>query len=87
MPMTKQERIEKAKKSDYLAQYSEENRQVLGLLLDEYVKSGTKDLSKTELLQTPKFRTFGGLLPILNKFGGQRTLSKSGKRLRKNYLF
>lgn len=83
MPMTKQERIEKAKKSDYLAQYSEENRQVLGLLLDEYVKSGTKDLSKTELLQTPKFRTFGGLLPILNKFGGKELYRKAVKGLEK----
>lgn len=43
--LTKQARIEKAKQSDYLVQYPEENRQVLRLLLDEYAKSGTKDLS------------------------------------------
>lgn len=43
--LTKQARIEKAKQSDYLVQYPEENRQVLRLLLDKYAKSGTKDLS------------------------------------------
>lgn len=82
-PLTKIERVEKVKQSQYLSAFPTENQQVLGLLLDEYVKSGTKELSKTELLQTPKFRTFGGLLPILNKFGGKELYRKAVKGLEK----
>lgn len=82
-PLTKLERVEKVKQSQYLSAFPTENQQVLGLLLDEYVKSGAKDLSKTELLQTPKFRTLGGLLPILNKFGGKELYRKAVKGLEK----
>ncbi|WGE42095.1 EcoAI/FtnUII family type I restriction enzme subunit R [Actinobacillus equuli] len=83
MPMTKQERSEKAKQSDYLAQYPEENRQVLGLLLDEYAKSGSKDLSKPELLKNNQFEPFGGLVSIVKKFGGKALYQKAVKGLEK----
>lgn len=82
-PLTKIERAEKVKQSDFIHQYSAENQQVLGLLLDEYVKSGVKDLSKPELLQTPQFTSFGGLVSIVKKFGGKDLYQKAVKGLEK----
>nr|WP_314742002.1 DEAD/DEAH box helicase family protein [uncultured Haemophilus sp.] len=82
-PLTKTERADKVKQSGYLAQYSNENQQVLGLLLDEYVKSGSKDLTKTELLQTPKFSPLGGLVSIVKNFGGKALYQKAVKGLEK----
>lgn len=83
IPLTKIERANKVKQSDFIQQYPEENQQVLGLLLDEYVKSGVKDLSKTELLQTAKFTPFGGLVTIIKKFGGKALYQKAVKGLEK----
>lgn len=82
-PLTKTERADKVKQSGYLTQYSNENQQVLGLLLDEYVKSGAKDLTKTELLQTPKFSPLGGLVSIVKNFGGKALYQKAVKGLEK----
>lgn len=82
-PLTKSERANNVKRSGYLTQYSNENRQVLDLLLDEYVKSGTKDLTKTELLQTPKFTSLGGLVSIVKNFGGKALYQKAVKGLEK----
>lgn len=82
-PLTKSERAEKAKQSGYIAEYPEENQQVLGLLLDEYVKSGKQDLSKTEILQNPQFSPFGGLVSIIRKFGGKELYQKAVKGLEK----
>ncbi|WP_439256778.1 EcoAI/FtnUII family type I restriction enzme subunit R [Lonepinella sp. BR2271] len=82
-PLTKTERAERVKQSGYVEQYPEENQQVLGLLLDEYVKSGVKDLAKTELLQTPQFSPFGGLVSIIKKFGGKELYQKAVKGLEK----
>lgn len=80
-PRTKNERADKVKQSGYLTQYSHENQEVLDLLLDEYVKSGAKDLTKTELLQTPKFSPLGGLVSIVKNFGGKALYQKAVKGL------
>lgn len=82
-PLTKKQRVERVKQSHYLNQYSAENQQVLGLLLDQYMKSGSKDLSKTELLQTPQFSPLGGLVSIVKKFGGKELYQKAVKGLEK----
>ncbi|QIW16847.1 restriction endonuclease subunit R [Pasteurellaceae bacterium RH1A] len=82
-PLTKSQRADKVRLSQYIDQYPEENRQVLGLLLDEYVKSGTKDLAKTELLQTPTFSPLGGLVSIVKKFGGKALYQKAVQGLEK----
>lgn len=81
--LTKTERIAKVKNSGYVEQYDEENRQVLGLLLDEYSKSSVKDLSKTELLKNIQFEPFGGLISIVKKFGGKELYQKAVKGLEK----
>lgn len=82
-PLTKTERAEKVKQSGYVEQYPPENQQVLGLLLDEYVKSGKQDLTKTEILQNPQFSPLGGLVSIVKKFGGKALYQKAVKGLEK----
>ncbi|GAB1668752.1 DEAD/DEAH box helicase family protein [Mannheimia haemolytica] len=82
-PLTKTERAEKVKQSGYVEQYSPENQQVLGLLLNEYVKSGNQDLTKTEILKTPQFSRFGGLVSIIKNFGGKELYQKAVKGLEK----
>ncbi len=50
-------------------------------------KSGNQDLTKTEILKTPQFSRFGGLVSIIKNFGGKNSTRESGKRLRKDDLF
>ncbi|OOF60119.1 EcoAI/FtnUII family type I restriction enzme subunit R [Rodentibacter myodis] len=79
--MTKSERVAKVKESGYVEQYAPENQQVLGLILDEYTKSGIKDLSKPELLKNSQFEPFGGLISIVKSFGGKALYQKAVKGL------
>ncbi|BFU61041.1 MULTISPECIES: EcoAI/FtnUII family type I restriction enzme subunit R [Rodentibacter] len=84
--MTKSERVAKVQQSGYVKQYNAENQQVLGLILEEYTKSGAKDLSKPELLKNSQFEPFGGLISIVKKFGGKELYQKAVKGL-ENLLY
>lgn len=82
-PTNQNGKSRKSKQSGYVEQYPPENQQVLGLLLDEYVKSGKQDLTKTEILQNPQFSPLGGLVSIVKKFGGKALYQKAVKGLEK----
>lgn len=69
-PMSRRERANKVKKSDYFTQYGEQARQVLEALLDKYADSGILQLENIEILLTPQLAKFGKPQRIMKYFGG-----------------
>ena len=69
-PMSRRERANKVKKSDYFSQYGEKARQVLEILLDKYADSGVLELEDINILLTPQLAKFGKPQKIMKYFGG-----------------
>ena len=69
-PMSRRERANKVKKSDYFSQYGEKARQVLETLLDKYADSGVLELEDINILLTPQLAKFGKPQKIMKYFGG-----------------
>ena len=69
-PMSRKERANKVKKSDYFSQYGEKARQVLETLLDKYADSGVLELEDINILLTPQLAKFGKPQKIMKYFGG-----------------
>ena len=69
-PMTRKERANKVKKSDYFTQYGEQARKVLEILLDKYADTGILELENIAILLTPQLAQFGKPQKIMKYFGG-----------------
>ena len=69
-PMTRKERANKVKKSDYFSQYGEQARTVLEILLDKYADTGILELENIAILLTPQLAQFGRPQKIMKYFGG-----------------
>ena len=53
-PLTRRERANKVRKSDYFSQYGDEARRVLEVLLDKYADTGVLQLENVSILLTPQ---------------------------------
>ena len=69
-PLTKAERVNNVKKTDYLNKYEGMAREVLSTLLDMYADKGIDVLDNIRILQVDPFRRMGDR-KILNAFGGK----------------
>lgn len=69
--VSKEERINKVKNNDLLKYYSEQQLDVINELLNTYNNKGITELENIRILDLKGFNTFGGLLPIINLFGGK----------------
>lgn len=69
-PLTRKERANKVKRSDYFSQYGEEARRVLEVLLDKYADTGILELENIAILLTPQLAQFGKPQKIMKYFGG-----------------
>ena len=69
-PMTRKERANKVRKSDYFSQYGEQARKVLEVLLDKYADTGILELENVAILLTPQLAQFGKPQKIMKYFGG-----------------
>jgi type I restriction enzyme, R subunit len=81
-PQTRKQRADLLKKNkpDYFAQYSEQARDILNIILDKYVKFGLKQID-TEILKTPPISDKGNIIEIANEFGGVEKLKKALEEL------
>lgn len=70
-PMTRKERANKVKKSDYFSQYGKQAREVLEILLDKYADTGILELENVAILLTPQLAQFGRPQKIMKYFGGK----------------
>lgn len=69
--ISKEDRIRKVKNSEILTNYSEQQLDVINELLNTYNNKGITELENIRLLDLKGFNKFGGLLPIINLFGGK----------------
>lgn len=69
-PMTRRERADNVRKSDYFSQYGEQARKILEILLDKYADTGILELERAEILLTPQLAQFGKPQKIMKYFGG-----------------
>ncbi len=69
--MTRKERAEKVRKSDYLKKYGESARNVLDALLAKYADEGLKHIEDMSILTISPFVRFGSPMEIVEAFGGR----------------
>ncbi len=70
--MTRKERAEKVRKSNYLKKYSESARKVLDVLLAKYSDEGLKCIEDMEILTIAPFIQLGSPIEIVSAFGGRK---------------
>lgn len=80
-PMTRKERANKVRKSDYFSQYGEEARKVLEILLDKYSDTGILELENVAILLTPQLAQFGKPQKIMKYFGGMEGYMSAVKNM------
>lgn len=83
-PLTRSERVNKAKKSDYLSKYSETARAVIEAILDKYKDEGRFDFEDVKVLKFKPFDQFGNSMKIAKEFGGKNQYIKAMKELEDN---
>lgn len=67
----KTDRVENVKNSEQLNSYTKDQRNVIDELLNTYQNKGVTELENIRLLEVKNFNKFGGLVPIVNMFGGK----------------
>lgn len=70
-PLTRKERAENVKKSDFLHKYSGVAQEVIEALLDKYANEGIYEIERTEILKLDPFRKLGSPARIAKYFGGK----------------
>ena len=69
--ITKDDRIEKVKNSDFINNYNDSQKEVIDELLNTYKNQDVTELENIRILEVKNFNKFGGLVPIVNLFGGK----------------
>lgn len=80
-PLTRKERADNVKKSDFLSKYSGVAKQVLEALLDKYMNIGIYEIENTNILELDPFMKFGKKSRIMKAFGGKDEYLKAVKEL------
>lgn len=70
-PLSRKERAEWVKKSDYFGKYGEQAQEVLDALLDKYADDGIENLENMSVLKVQPFDRIGTPLEIVKLFGGK----------------
>ena len=69
--VSKEDRIEKVKNSDFINDYNDSQKDVIDELLNTYRNQDVVELENIRILEVKNFNKFGGLVPIVNLFGGK----------------
>lgn len=67
----KVDRVEKVKNSVELKEYSDNQKNVINEILNVYQNKSVLELENIRMLEVKNFNKFGGLVPIVNLFGGK----------------
>jgi len=70
-PLTRKERAENVKKSDFLSKYKGIAKEVLETLLETYMNEGIYEIETTKVLKLEPFKKFGTPSKIAGYFGGK----------------
>ncbi len=80
-PLTRKERANKVKKSNFFSKYSGIAREVLEALLDKYMNTGIYEITKTKVLELDPFAKMGKPSKIAKFFGGKKGYEEAVKEL------
>ncbi len=80
-PLTRKERAEGVRKKDFLSKYSGVAKEVIDILIDEFVEKGIYEVENTNILTLEKFKKFGKPSKIVEYFGGAEGYRKALKLL------
>lgn len=69
--VSKQDRIDKVKLSEFINEYNEEQKKVINELLNTYSEKSIVQVENLEVLRMSNFNKFGGIVPIITLFGGK----------------
>lgn len=69
--MSRKERAERVKKSNYFSKYGMQAQEVLYALLDKYADDGIENLENMSVLKVQPFDRIGTPLEIVKLFGGK----------------
>lgn len=70
-PLTRKERANNVKKTDFLSKYSDVAREVLETLLETYMNDGIYEIETTKVLKLEPFKKYGTPAKIASYFGGK----------------
>jgi len=70
-PLSRKERAERVKKSDYFSRYEENAQEILDALLDKYADDGVENLENMSVLKVQPFDRIGTPMEIVKLFGGK----------------
>ena len=80
-PLTRTERANKVKKSDFFSKYGGDAREVLEALLDKYMNMGIYEIESTDVLRLDPLKRFGSPAKIVAMFGGKTGYVKAIQEL------
>ena len=80
-PLTRAERAEKVKRSDFFSKYSGAAREVLEALLDKYMNIGVFEIEKNSILKSDPFIKFGSPAKIVGEFNGREGYEQAVREL------
>ena len=69
--LSKEDRIDKVKSSNFINDYNDSQKEVIDELLNTYKNQDIVELENIRILEIKNFNKFGGLVPIVNLFGGK----------------
>lgn len=81
-PMTRRERAEKVKKAATFAEYSDQAKEIINLILDKYIQFGINELN-AEILEVKPISEKGNIMEIATLFGGAPKLLKALDHIQK----
>jgi type I restriction enzyme R subunit len=70
-PLTRKERADNVKKTDFLSKYGDAARKVLEALLDKYMNIGIYEIEDIDILKLDPLKQFGSQAKIVAMFGGK----------------
>ncbi|MFC3040398.1 EcoAI/FtnUII family type I restriction enzme subunit R [Virgibacillus xinjiangensis] len=80
-PLTRKERVNGVKRTDYFSKYGEKARQVLETLLEKYEDEGIVNIESMQVLKLPEFQDHGSLMEIIQAFGGKKQYKQALQEL------
>lgn len=80
-PLTRKERAEQVKKTNYFTKYGEQAQKVISALLDKYADEGVVPIEETKILTIQPFTNYGTPLEIIKIFGGKTQYENAVKEL------
>ena len=69
--ISRKKRADNVRQSNFLDKYKNVSKKILNKILDMYLLDGIKEIESSALLKASEFEEYGGIVKIMNSFGGK----------------